>query len=98
MRVCLLTVSIWFKLASGLEISWRRDDKGSLEFSCGSLKFLQGAQRCTGFYTQHLKLAFLDAIGVSGKKKFKPLAYFDFAILCTKEKLQWPIDVHVYGI
>ena len=27
---------------------------GSLEFSCGSLKFLPGAQRCTGFYMQHL--------------------------------------------
>ena len=25
----------------------------SLELSCSSLKFLQGTQKCTGFYTQH---------------------------------------------
>ena len=29
--------------------------EGSLEFSSGSLKFLQGALKCTGFYTQHLQ-------------------------------------------
>ena len=33
---------------------WVLGAKGSLEFSSSSLKFLQGAQRCTGFYTQHL--------------------------------------------
>ena len=28
--------------------------QGFLEFSCGYLKFLQGAKKCTGFYTQNL--------------------------------------------
>ena len=42
--------------------------RGILELSCGSLKFLQGSQKCTGFYTQHLLVAFEDAIGLSGIK------------------------------
>ena len=42
-------------LTTGLGIRRCLEDRlGSLEFSCGSLKFLQGAQICTGFYTQHL--------------------------------------------
>ena len=32
------------------------------------LKFLQGAQWCTGFYAQYLKVAFEDAIGLPEKK------------------------------
>ena len=31
-------------------------------------KILQGAQRCTGFSTQHLQFAFEDAIGLPEKK------------------------------
>ena len=27
---------------------------GALEFSCRSLKYLQRAQKCTGFYTHHI--------------------------------------------
>ena len=37
-------------------------DQGSLESSYCYLKFLQVVQRCTGFYTQHLSVAFEDAI------------------------------------
>ena len=42
--------------------------QGSLDFPYDSLKFLQGAQRCTGFYTHHLKVAFKDAIGLPEKE------------------------------
>ena len=35
--------------------------EGSLELFCGSLKFLQGLQKCTDFYTQHILVAFEDA-------------------------------------
>ena len=35
---------------------------GLLEFSYSSLKFLQGAQRCIGFCTQLLQVAFENAI------------------------------------
>ena len=51
-------------LISGLEI---RGCQGSLEIFCGSLKFLQGAQRYTGFYAQHLQVAFKDAIRLPWK-------------------------------
>ena len=40
--------------------------QGTLEFSCGSLKFLQAAQRCPGVSTQHLWLAFGDATWLPG--------------------------------
>ena len=44
-----------------------------LEYSCGSLKFLQGAQRCTVCYTHHLYEAYEDAIGLPGKSRnFEP--------------------------
>ena len=47
--------------------------QGSLEFSCGSLEFLQGAKRCTSFYTQQLYVVYYDAIGLPGNKlNFEP--------------------------
>ena len=47
--------------------------QGSLEFSCVSIKFLQGAQKCTCFYTQHSKIALEDATGLPRKKlDFEP--------------------------
>ena len=44
--------------------------QGSLKISCTSLKFLQGAQRSTGFYTQHhtLKLLSKMQLGSLGRK------------------------------
>ena len=39
----------------------------AFEFSCGSLKVLQGAQRCNGFYKQNLKTPFENSIGLLEK-------------------------------
>ena len=38
----------------GVKLQGSKLAKGSLEFSSGSLKFREGAQKCTGFYTQRL--------------------------------------------
>ena len=45
----------------------------SLDFSCCSRKVMKGAQRFTVLYTEHLKVAFEDAVGLPGKKlNFEP--------------------------
>ena len=43
--------------------------QGSLEFSCGSLKFLQGAQRCTGFYRWYSTFKQLYKLQLSSLEK-----------------------------
>ena len=53
---------------SGLEISWSREVRGSLEFTCGSIELLHGAQRCTGFFIHHLQVPYEDAVGLTGEK------------------------------
>ena len=60
---------------SGLEIRGCWEPRAPLNSpaGCGSLKFLQGAQRCTGFYTEHLQVALEDGIGLPGKNlNFEP--------------------------
>ena len=42
--------------------------QGYNEFFCSSLKFLQEAQKCTGFCTKHLLVGFEDAIGLHRKR------------------------------
>ena len=47
--------------------------EGSLECSCSSLKYMQGAQICIVWYTEHFYEAYEDAIGLPGKNlNFEP--------------------------
>ena len=51
--------------------------EGSLEFSWGSIKLLQGAQRCTGFiHNAFLLGTFEDPIGLPGKKNLQGTTFY----------------------
>ena len=51
-----------------------------------SLKFLQGTQRCTVWYTQHLYEAYEDAIGLPGKNHNSELCTYFVHIYCWSQR------------